>query len=587
MKRKTNLFYNTGQDSKFVTFSNYTEALTGNFLSTNTKLFPSVFLCLDIPSLNTNHEDSKREFIINTLIRLYENKLATLRDNINESSILPLSYLLEYLYKYDPNTQVTYIGNITEQDYLGAYTDTICTIDTEIFQNATVEINTNIDTNTIQGESQLYGWWENDMYIGPSIYKSITPLFDVGDSYIYNSGVTIKINKPSKDIKQIKFNVLIPLFTFVNVKDKFDSVDLKEETLRTSYNRNVPLGMWFANDYVELISDNLYGQSWSLAIGSQFKPLPTEQEIQSDITKTSNADAFQTFAQILTRQNQLIDVVKASISTIEENSRIDNTNVYTDEDKYEVSQIPYKQDVLISGQNIKTVNNQSLLGRGNVEIKAEVDIYDIIYDTLEESKLTYDKAYSNRFTNMLLKNLENQLTTSINEVIIQHVQDKTELQQNINEVDNKVISLTQTVTDINNQVIENKNNIEVNVTSINNVTNRVSNVEENVTTLLNVTIPTIQEDINKIQNDIAGINTSIDGINTSIDGINTSIDGINTSITDINTSITGINDSIDDIEELVTTNSEDISELKDFVENLSIESISESTIDSIYEEIFT
>jgi methyl-accepting chemotaxis protein len=551
MKRKTNLFYNTGQDSKFVTFSNYTEALTGNFLSTNTKLFPSVFLCLDIPSLNTNHEDSKREFIINTLIRLYENKLATLRDNINESSILPLSYLLEYLYKYDSNTQVTYIGNITEQDYLGAYTDTICTIDTEVFQNATIEVNTNINTNTIQGESQLYGWWENDMYIGPSIYKSITPLFDVGDSYIYNSGVTIKINKPSKDIKQIKFNVLIPLFTFVNVKDKFDSVDLKEETLRTSYNRNVPLGMWFANDYIELVSDNLYGQSWSLAIGSQFKPLPTEQEIQSDITKTSNADAFQTFAQILTRQNQLIDVVKASISTIEENSRIDNTNVYTDEDKYEVSQIPYKQDVLISGQNIKTVNNQSLLGRGNVEIKAEVDIYDIIYDTLEESKLTYDKAYSNRFTNMLLKNLENQLTNSINEVIIQHVQDKTELQQNINEVDSKVISLTQTVTDINNQVIENKNNIEVNVTSINNVTNRVSNVEENVTTLLNITIPTIQEGINKIQNDIKGIN-----------------------------------DSIDDIEELVETNTEDISELKDFVENLSIESISEDTIDSIYKKIF-
>ena len=572
MKRKTNLFYNTGQDSKFVTFSNYTEALTGNFLSTNTKLFPSVFLCLDIPSLNTNHEDSKREFIINTLIRLYENKLATLRDNINESSILPLSYLLEYLYKYDSNTQVTYIGNITEQDYLGAYTDTICTIDTEVFQNATVEINTNIDTNTIQGESKLYGWWENNMYIGPSIYKNITPLFDVGDSYIYNSGVTIKINNPNKDIKQIKFNVLIPLFTFVNVKDKFDSIDLKEETLRTSYNRNVPLGMWFANDYVELVSDNLYGQSWSLAIGSQFKPLPTEQEIQSDITKTSNSDAFQTFAQILTRQNQLIDVVKASISTIEENSKIDNTNVYTDEDKYEVSQIPYKQDVLISGQNIKTVNNQSLLGRGNLEIKAEVDIYDIIYDTLEESKLTYDKAYSNRFTNMLLKNLENQLTTSINEVIIQHAQDKTELQQNINEVDSKVISLNQTVIDINNQVIENKNNIDINVTSINNVTNRISNVEENVTSLLNVTIPTIQEDINKTQNDIAGINTSIDGVNTSI--------------TNINTSITGINDSIDDIEELVETNSEDISELKDFVESLSIESISEATINSIYEEIF-
>ena len=31
MKRRTNIFYNTGNDSKFLTFSNYTEHLTGNF----------------------------------------------------------------------------------------------------------------------------------------------------------------------------------------------------------------------------------------------------------------------------------------------------------------------------------------------------------------------------------------------------------------------------------------------------------------------------------------------------------------------------------------------------------------------------
>ena len=37
MKRRTNLFYNSGEDSKFLTFSNYTECLTGAFLSTNTK----------------------------------------------------------------------------------------------------------------------------------------------------------------------------------------------------------------------------------------------------------------------------------------------------------------------------------------------------------------------------------------------------------------------------------------------------------------------------------------------------------------------------------------------------------------------
>lgn len=551
MKRKTNLFYNTGQDSKFVTFSNYTEALTGNFLSTNTKLFPSVFLCLNVPKLNTNNEDIKRDFIINTLISRYENKLATLRDNISETNILPLNYLLEYLYKYDNTTTIEYIGNITEQDYLGAYTDTICTIDTELFQNAKVSINENIDPNNIEGEDKLYGWWEGDTYLGPSIYKNINPIFDSSNSYTYNSGLIIELNKPSKDIKKIKFNVLIPLFTFVNIKDKFEFADLEEEYLETTYNRNVPLGMWFANDYIELVSDNLYGQSWSLAIGSQFKPLPTEQQLHSDITKTSNAEVFQTFAQILTRQNQLIDVVKKSISTIETQNQIDNTNPYTDEERAEVSKIPYKQDTLISGQNIKTINGQSLLGRGNIVIKAEVNINDIIVDTLDTSKLSYEKVYSNKFVNQLLNSLESKINNTINSNFIYQSEINNDLYNKIDDNSDALTALTTRVT-------TNENTISNHQTTIDNITNRVNIIEENVDEIINNSIPTIQVDIDKIQKDI----------------------------TIINTSITGINDSIDDIEELVETNSEDISELKDFVESLSIESISEATINSIYEKIF-
>ena len=122
MKRKTNLFYNSGPDSKFLTFSNYTEALTGNFLSTNTKLFPSTFLCLNIPSLN---KENKQSFINNSLIKYYENKLANLRDRVNEDEVFPLSYLIETIMKFDSNASISYIGNITEQDYLGSYTDTI------------------------------------------------------------------------------------------------------------------------------------------------------------------------------------------------------------------------------------------------------------------------------------------------------------------------------------------------------------------------------------------------------------------------------------------------------------------------------
>ena len=53
--RKTNLFYTSGVDSKFLTFSNYTESLTGNFISTDTKIFPSKFLCISARKNNDLH----------------------------------------------------------------------------------------------------------------------------------------------------------------------------------------------------------------------------------------------------------------------------------------------------------------------------------------------------------------------------------------------------------------------------------------------------------------------------------------------------------------------------------------------------
>ena len=57
MKRKTNLFYLSGDDSNFISFSNYSESLTGNILSTDWKLFPSKFLCLYIKLLDVDNHD--------------------------------------------------------------------------------------------------------------------------------------------------------------------------------------------------------------------------------------------------------------------------------------------------------------------------------------------------------------------------------------------------------------------------------------------------------------------------------------------------------------------------------------------------
>lgn len=312
MKRKTNLFYNSGPDSKFLTFSNYTEALTGNFLSTNTKLFPSTFLCLNIPSLN---KENKQAFINNSLIRYYENKLANLRDRVNEDELFPLSYLIETIMKFDPNTSISYIGNITEQDYLGSYTDTICIIDTQYLQSAVITPIENEEVDIREADSTLYGWYDtigdDEVYTGPSLYNNLRPVFDTeGSQYQLTPKYNIEYNTPDPVPSNIVFNVVVPLFTFVNIAEGVDINNQDESILTNTYKTNVPLGIWFADGNVNLKVDRTYGQSWSLAIGSQFKPLPTSPEVRSDVYKDPNTDAFKTFAQVLVRQNELLDTLE-------------------------------------------------------------------------------------------------------------------------------------------------------------------------------------------------------------------------------------------------------------------------------------
>ena len=186
MKRKTNLFYTKGIDSKFITFSNYTESLTGNFLSTDTKLYPSRFIALYIKGLN----EETKPALIKYLAAYYESKLAVLRDYYSnnrsnvEEHVNPLGYLLDALlriegfeqknddyevsYKHSiiENNDVVkfkYISEITEQDYNGTFADTICCIDLKKYVNiSSIEKTDDVDDKTVQFETPttLYGWDE-------------------------------------------------------------------------------------------------------------------------------------------------------------------------------------------------------------------------------------------------------------------------------------------------------------------------------------------------------------------------------------------------------------------------------------------
>ena len=378
MKRKTNLFYLNGPDSKFLTFSNYTEALTGNFLSTDTKLFPDKFLCLKLHNLNSKN---KSDFI-KYLVKYYENKLAVLRDDcisndiMAESNILPLSYLLEAILNVcsensneftidndllnsprmlrknvfkninENGRLITYIGDITEEDYNGTYTDIICTINANSYYEGNINYVENIynhESRVATIDSLIYNklhGWENEQIFDE--YESLNPAYDVYDettnlySYNYESYLEnieyIKQPEKSNVYKNIKFNIIIPLFSITNMNyNTNDSILEKEfnddenEILKLNTNiiksdnvkgrRDIPLGIWlYADDiedsFIELKRDtelNIY-PSWSLLIASQFKPFPysLKYEKENDILKSSG-QAYATFAETLTKMNDVLD----------------------------------------------------------------------------------------------------------------------------------------------------------------------------------------------------------------------------------------------------------------------------------------
>ena len=290
-KKKENII-DLYEEVRSLTSSKYLEQLESMFL----------------PFVNaTSYEELKRT-IFTSLPRArtgVDSDSKELRDNLTSiDDLYPLSYLIDTIKKYDADFKITYYGNITEQDYQGTFTDIICTIDSSFIETCTISsINDNVSNNVIADET-LRGWTEDGVFIGPEDYD-LMPKFEDEVNQQYDS-VNKNLLTKIKSTENIEFNVLIPLFNMVSTDGETEYYDDSEE-ISDTHNHNVPLGIWFADSQITVNTNSKYGQSWSLVIGSQFKPLPTSQKSYSDISKTSNADAYATFAQVLTRQNELLD----------------------------------------------------------------------------------------------------------------------------------------------------------------------------------------------------------------------------------------------------------------------------------------
>lgn len=324
MKRKTNLFYrNNNNDNKFITFSNYTEDLTATVLSTDWKMYPNKFICCKFTDTQSSRTEIK-ERIIEKLVKYYENKLAFARDNEEEfgENIYSLAWLFKALAS---EIEITYVGDVTERDYNGIYSDMYITIDSIKANQVNWEfsVDNDIDNEKLvscEDTNYLYGWAKNSVFTGPDAYSDLEPEFDDGTAY--SKDPLVEFTHEGINDDPIEFDIIIPLYVIMNVNpntetDYIDETDLNEINQQIEDNTcpiNIPMGIWFADKTITVERDTAsVGSSWTLVLASQFKPFPYSNEIPDETVNNSNTDKIIdktnniTFAQVLAAHCNVMD----------------------------------------------------------------------------------------------------------------------------------------------------------------------------------------------------------------------------------------------------------------------------------------
>ena len=163
-------------------------------------------------------------------------------------------------------------------------------------------------------------------YIGPHYVEDLKPEYDDYDNGTHYYRLSSDMKEISftnhNDVKEwteVSFNLLIPLFDLVDMNYNTNSTRVEssdhlnltnEDEDKEMCVKNMPLGIWFSGpQFVTLKSDLSTGfsPSWSLSLSSQFKPFPTSDYMPSEITNDAKKEAYCTFAQILSRQNEILD----------------------------------------------------------------------------------------------------------------------------------------------------------------------------------------------------------------------------------------------------------------------------------------
>lgn len=122
----------------------------------------------------------------------------------------------------------------------------------------------------------------------------------------------------------------------------------------------------------------LYNGSSYVALNTTTNNLPTDENHWAIVALAGTLSP----EQIAEVEQQVIEYVQGQGYVIDNNyTHTDNNFTNADKNKLEGIDMTTKQDTLVSGSNIKTVNNESLLGSGNVSINVPTKTSDLTNDS--------------------------------------------------------------------------------------------------------------------------------------------------------------------------------------------------------------
>lgn len=178
---------------------------------------------------------------------------------------------------------------------------------------------------------------------------------------------------------------------------------------------NIPIFLdYFGSEDDDAIPYSSFSNIASLHQGDM-QPL-----ISSNIISTSE-DAINIEAQsrYLTGTDDTFNISKTVLKQIELKLSGDGTKFLSDNGTYKEIDLSSKQDTLVSGTNIKTINNQSLLGNGNIDISAgDSKVY-----VFELSKYITSLSGEQRFTGTIPDEAYTALNDALtdNKLILGHI----------------------------------------------------------------------------------------------------------------------------------------------------------------------